>query len=238
MSGVLFLLPTPIADGPLDGVLPEVVIATARRIDHYLAENAKSARAFLKLAGHPRPLRELSIIEIGHEPRGDAIEAWLAPLAAGHDIALVSEAGCPAVADPGATLVAAAHARGWRVRPLVGPSAILLALMACGLNGQHFRFHGYLPIGKDERSARLQLLERESRGGETQVFIETPYRGDALFEAILASCAGTTRIAVAIDLTGGREFVGMHTVEAWRKTPVSARPSLQKRPAVFCLLAG
>jgi 16S rRNA (cytidine1402-2'-O)-methyltransferase len=238
MSGVLFLLPTPIADGPLDGVLPEAVIATARRIDHYLAENAKSARAFLKLAGHPRPLRELSIIEIGHQPRGDEIETWLAPLAAGHDIALVSEAGCPAVADPGATLVAVAHLRGWRVRPLVGPSAILLALMASGLDGQHFRFHGYLPIGKDERSARLQLLERESRSGETQVFIETPYRGDALFEAILTGCAATTRIAVAIDLTGGGEYVGMRTVEAWRKMPDSARPSLQKRPAVFCLLAG
>jgi 16S rRNA (cytidine1402-2'-O)-methyltransferase len=238
MSGVLFLLPTPIADGPLDRALPTGVIATARRIDHFLAESAKSARAFLKHAGHPRPLRELSIIEIGHEPRRDQIDTWLAPLAAGHDIALVSEAGCPAVADPGATLVAAAHLRGWRVQPLVGPSAILLALMASGLNGQQFRFHGYLPIGEDERSARLQLLERESRSGETQVFIETPYRGDALFEAILAGCAATTRVAVAIDLTGASEYVAMRTVEGWRKAPASARPSLQKRPAVFCLLAG
>jgi 16S rRNA (cytidine1402-2'-O)-methyltransferase len=237
MSGVLFLLPAPIADGPLDDALPAAVITIARRIDHYLAENAKSARAFLKLAGHPRPLRELSIVEIGHEPRRDEIDTWLAPLAAGHDIALVAEAGCPAVADPGATLVAAAHARGWRVQPLVGPSAILLALMASGLNGQQFRFHGYLPIGKDERSARLQLLERESRNGETQIFIETPYRGDALFEAILVSCAATTRVAVAIDLTGAGEYVGMHTVKAWRTLPADARPSLQKRPAVFCLLA-
>jgi 16S rRNA (cytidine1402-2'-O)-methyltransferase len=236
MSGALYLLPTPIADGPLDGVLPAAVIATARRIDHYLAENAKTARAFLKLAGHPRPLRDLSIIEIGHEPRGDEIDAWLAPLAAGHDVALVSEAGCPAIADPGATLVAAAHARGWRVQPLVGPSAILLALMASGLNGQRFCFHGYLPIGKDERSARLQLLERESRGGETQIFIETPYRGDALFEAILASCAATTRVAVAIDLTGTGEHVAMRTVEAWRKVPARNRPPL-KKPAIFCMLA-
>lgn len=237
MTGALYLLPTPIADGPLDGVLPAAVITTAHRIDHYLAENAKSARAFLKLAGHPRPLRELSIIEIGHAPKLDEVDAWLAPLAAGHDIALVSEAGCPAIADPGATLVAAAHARGWRVQPLVGPSAILLALMASGLDGQRFRFHGYLPIAKDERSARLQLIERESRGGETQVFIETPYRGEALFDAILQSCAATTRVALAIDLTGASECVVMRTVEAWRKVPAGARPLLQKRTAVFCLLA-
>lgn len=237
MSGALFLLPTSIADGPLDRVLPAAVIATTHHIEHYLAENAKSARTFLKLAGHSRPLRELSIVEIGHQPRRDQIEGWLAPLAAGHDIALVSEAGCPAVADPGATVVAIAHARGWRVQPLVGPSAILLALMASGLNGQQFRFHGYLPIGRDERSARLQLLERESRSGETQIFIETPYRGDAMFEAILATCAATTRIAVAIDLTGPGEYVGMRSVGGWRQIPASERPSLQKRPAVFCLLA-
>lgn len=237
MSGVLYLLPTPIADGSLEAVLPAAVISTAHRIGHFLAENAKTARAFLKATGHPRPLRELSIIEIGHEPRSAAIDSWLAPLAAGHDVALVSEAGCPAVADPGATVVAVAHARGWRVQPLVGPSAILLALMASGLNGQRFRFHGYLPIGRNERSARLQLLERESRTGETQVFIETPYRGDALFESILAGCAATTRIAVAINLTGAGEHVAMRTVGEWRKMPAAVRPSFQKRPAVFCLLA-
>lgn len=237
MSGVLYVVPTPIADAPLDAVLPSAVAATVGRIDHFLAENAKSARTFLRLAGHPRPLRDLSIVEIGHAPDPERIDAWLAPLAQGHDIALVSEAGCPAVADPGATLVAVAHARGWPVRPLVGPSAILLALMASGLEGQRFRFHGYLPIGREERSTRLQQLERDSRSGETQIFIETPYRGQALFDAMLECCAASTRIAVAVDLTGTGERVQMQTVEAWRGTAAADRPPLQKRPAVFCLLA-
>jgi 16S rRNA (cytidine1402-2'-O)-methyltransferase len=237
MSGVLYLVPTPIAEGPLEAALPTTVMATVRRIDHFLAENAKSARTFLREVGHPRPLRELSIVEIGHEPRVEHIDTWLAPLAQGHDIALVSEAGCPAVADPGATLVAAAHAQGWQVRPLVGPSAILLALMASGLDGQRFRFHGYLPIGREERRECLQRLERESRGGETQIFIETPYRGQALFDAMLESCAAATRVAVAVDLGGAEEWVRMQSIEAWRRTPAASRPLLQKRPAVFCLLA-
>lgn len=237
MSGVLYLVPTPIAEAPIDVALPAAVVATVCRIDRFLAEDAKSARTFLRQAGHPRPMRELSIVEIGHEPRAEHLDEWLAPLGQGHDVALVSEAGCPAVADPGATLVAFAHARGWPVRPLVGPSAILLALMASGLDGQRFRFHGYLPIGREERSARLQQLERESRSGETQIFIETPYRGQALFDAMLESCAPATRVAVAVDLTGDAEWVHTRTVEAWRNTPAADRPPLQKRPAVFCLLA-
>jgi 16S rRNA (cytidine1402-2'-O)-methyltransferase len=237
MSGTLYLVPTPIAAGPVEAVLPAAVLATIQRIEYFLAENAKSARGFLRLAGHPHALRDLSIVEIGHAPRAEEIDGWLHPVAQGHDVALVSEAGCPAIADPGATLVAYAHARGWRVQPLVGPSAILLALMAAGLDGQRFRFHGYLPVERGERASRLLQLERDSRIGETQVFIETPYRGEALFAAMLEVCAATTRVAVGVDLTGDGEQVAMRTVEAWRRTAASARPLLQKRPAVFCLLA-
>jgi 16S rRNA (cytidine1402-2'-O)-methyltransferase len=234
MSGVLYLVPTPIADAPLEDVLPAAVAATVCRVDHFLAENAKSARAFLRQAGHRRPLRDLSIVEIGHAPHPEHIDAWLAPLSQGHDIALV-RGRLPGVADPGARwLPHHAAAGGLSARR---SSAILLALMASGLEGPRFRFHGYLPIGREERSARVQQLERESRSGETQIFIETPYRGQALFDAMLDSCAAATRIAVAVDLTGTGEFVRMRTVDAWRRTPVADRPSLQKRPAVFCLLA-
>ncbi|MGH6624721.1 MAG: SAM-dependent methyltransferase, partial [Burkholderiaceae bacterium] len=181
----LYLLPTPIADGAVELALPAATIALSRTLNYFLAENAKSARAFLKQIEHPRPLRELTIVEIGHAPDPSMIDEWLRPIVAGTDAALVSEAGCPAVADPGATLVEAAHRQAIRVCPLVGPSSLLLALMASGLNGQRFRFLGYLPVATAERSARIAAIERESRNGETQIFIETPYRGDAMFDALL-----------------------------------------------------
>jgi 16S rRNA (cytidine1402-2'-O)-methyltransferase len=138
------------------------------------------------------------------------------------------------VADPGASLVAAAHALGIRVRPLVGPSALLLAVMASGLNGQSFRFCGYLPVDAHERARRLQALERDSRAGETQAFIETPYRSGAMFDAILAACAPATRVAIAVDLTGSAEYVQSRTVGDWQRAP---RPPLERRPAMFLLLA-
>jgi 16S rRNA (cytidine1402-2'-O)-methyltransferase len=238
MSGTLYLLPCPVAAGPLDAVLPAEVIAIARRLDYFLAEEAKSARAFLKEVGHPRPIRELSIVEIGHAPRIADIDGWLAPLASGTDAAIVSEAGCPGIADPGGTIVAAAHARGLRVRPLVGPSSILLALMGAGLEGQRFRFHGYLPVAVEARTAALKALERESKTrAETQVFIETPYRSAVLFDALLGACAPSTRLAVAADLTGAGEFIATRTVQQWKTCPPERRPPLQRQPAVFCLLA-
>jgi 16S rRNA (cytidine1402-2'-O)-methyltransferase len=234
LPGTLFLLPCPIADGAIADVMPEGVLQIARDLSYFLAENAKSTRAFLKAAAHPRPLRELDIVEIGHEPDAGRIKGWLDPIVGGRDGALVSEAGCPAVADPGATLVAAAHEHRIRVRPLVGPSALLLALMASGLNGQRFRFRGYLPVAPAERGGQLQALERDSRSGETQVFIETPYRGGAMFDAILSSCAPGTRVTIAIDLTGDAEYVQSRSVAEWRRM---SRPPLERRPAVFLLLA-
>lgn len=237
MNGTLYLLPAPIAAGSLHAALAPDVITLARSVEYFLVEDAKTARAFLKQLDHPKPLRELSIVEIGHAPREADIAQWLAPLNDGADIAVVSEAGCPAIADPGATLVAAAHRNGWKVQPLVGPSSIILALMASGLNGQRFRFVGYLPINADERAAAIRALESASDGGETQIFIETPYRNVALFEALLQHCRATTRLAVAVDLTGAAEFARQRTVEEWRALPADARPAMAKQPAVFCLLA-
>lgn len=236
-TGTLYLLPTPLAAGTALATLPPPTVAIARRLDYFLAESAKSARAFLKEVGHPRPIAELRIVEIGHHPDPAAIDAWLAPLAGGVDAAIVSEAGCPGVADPGAGIVARAHSLGLRVRPLVGPSSLLLALMASGLNGQSFRFVGYLPQEPQALARRLRALERDSRGGETQLWIETPYRNERLLDAVLAHCAPDSRLALAIDLGSATECVLSRPIAAWRALGAAGRPSLHRRPTVFALLA-
>ena len=234
-SGRLFLVPCWISpETPSETVLPTPVIALVRRLDTFIVENAKSARAFIAACGHPRPLRELSMAELNEHTAEAAIAQLLAPLREGKDVGLLSEAGVPAVADPGARLVAAAHAEGIRVMPLVGPSSLLLALMASGLEGQRFRFHGYLPAQSAARRERLAELERQSAAAnETQLFIETPYRNDALLADIIATCRPDTRLCVAADLTGPEETIRTQDVAAWRVKPAL----LGKRPAVFLLLA-
>jgi 16S rRNA (cytidine1402-2'-O)-methyltransferase len=236
--GALFLLPTLLGETPPEAVLPAATLDLARRIDYFLAENAKSARAFLKAVGHPRAIGDLRIVEIGHRPDSAHIDAWLQPIVdEGRDAAVVSEAGCPGIADPGAEIVARAHARGVAVRPLVGPSSILLTLMASGLNGQRFRFVGYLPHDAGELAAALRALEHASRDGETQIFIETPYRNQRLLETILRTCAPTTRLTLAVELTTPRETVVTRTIDGWRALPPAQRPPLERRPTVFALAA-
>jgi 16S rRNA (cytidine1402-2'-O)-methyltransferase len=235
VAGRLLLVPCWISpETPSESVLPTPVIAQVRRLDTFIVENAKSARAFLAACGHPRPLRELAMSELNEHTPDAAIEDLLAPLRDGKDAGLLSEAGVPAVADPGGRLIAAAHAAGIRVVPLVGPSALLLALMASGLEGQRFRFHGYLPAQAAARRARLAELERHSAAArETQLFIETPYRNDALLADIVATCRPDTRLCVAADLTGPNETIRTQDIAAWRVKP----GILGKRPAVFLLLA-
>jgi 16S rRNA (cytidine1402-2'-O)-methyltransferase len=236
MSGTLFLLPAPLAGDTAVAVLPLQTLEVARRLDLYFAENAKTTRAYLKAIAHPRPLAELEIIEIGHHPDAARVDGWLAKLDA-RDAAIVSEAGCPGIADPGDDLVARAHALGITVRPLVGPSSLLLALMASGLNGQAFRFLGYLPQDAVELAAHLRDLERASRTGETQLWIETPYRNDRMLDAVLAACSPDTRLSVAVDLTAPAEAAITRTVAGWKALAPAHRPLLHKRPAVFALLA-
>lgn len=233
--GTLYLIPTQLAD-PVnaDLILPREVIATALRLDHYIAENAKTARVFLKAIGIARPLTAVSIRELDKHAKAEVMSELLAPLLAGHDMGLVSEAGAPAIADPGAVVVAAAHAEGIRVVPLVGPSSLLLGLMASGLNGQNFAFHGYLPQDKMARTKVIQDLERESRQKNmTQLFIETPYRNQVLFADLLVTLAPATRLCVACDLTGTAERVRTHSIAQWRKQPAE----LAKSPTLFLLLA-
>jgi 16S rRNA (cytidine1402-2'-O)-methyltransferase len=233
-AGRLYLIPTPLgAQSDPRAVLPAETLAVVRRLDCFVVENARSARAFLKSAGTDLPLQALEIHELNEHTQAAAIPGLLAPLHAGRDLGLLSEAGCPAIADPGADLVAAAHALGLRVVPLIGPSAPLLALMASGLNGQRFAFVGYLPAQAEPRAARLRELERRSGiGDETVLWIETPYRNQQVFETALAVLAPSTRLLVAAQLSLPAESVQTRTVHEWQKTGVQ----LEKAPTVFGLL--
>lgn len=235
MTGTLYLIPVPLGPtAPLDS-LPHTVLATIRPLAHFIVEQAKTARAFLKSAGTDKPLQELQLEELNEHTKQDALDRLLAPLRAGFDVGLLSEAGCPAIADPGANLVALAQREGIRVVPLIGPSSLLLALMASGLNGQRFAFHGYLPAKDVDRSKVLRELESESRKrAQTQLFIETPYRNRAMFDAILQTCQPATRLTVATDLTLPGESILTRTIQQWKKqTP----PEIERRPTVFLLLA-
>jgi 16S rRNA (cytidine1402-2'-O)-methyltransferase len=228
MRPALYLVPVPLG-GPAAEALSTAAAQTVRSLRDFAVENAKSARAFLGALGMPCAIRELRIQEIA----GDAA-ALLAPLRAGRSLGVLAEAGCPAVADPGAALVAAAHAEGFRVIPLVGPSAVTLALMASGLEGQRFAFCGYLPRDKQARADRIRALERRSRAeNETQVFIETPYRNEALLMALLETCDAATRLCVAVDLTLPTEEIATRDVAQWRRL----QASIGRRPAVFLLQA-
>jgi len=222
---ILYCIPTPLGGAPREA-LPAPAITVIRSLGDFVVENAKSARAFL--GALDMPVRELSIKVIGEE--GDP----LAPLRAKRSLGLLSEAGCPAIADPGAALVEQAHREEFRVVPLVGPSSIVLALMASGLEGQRFAFCGYLPREAIDRKKAIVELERRSRSGkETEIFIETPYRNDVLLAALLEACDPQTKLCVAADLTLPTESIKTLTVAEWRRT----KAAIGRRPAVFLLLA-
>ncbi|HPU79522.1 SAM-dependent methyltransferase [Accumulibacter sp.] len=234
-TGRLYLIPVPLGQTPIAVALPQSVRACAQRLSHFVAENAKSARSFLKALPSDWPLQQIEIQELNEHTAASALPQLLAPTLGGSDLGLVSEAGCPAVADPGAALVALAHRQGIQVVPLVGPSAILLALMGSGLSGQSFTFHGYLPSSSQERENRLRDLEKESRLLlRTQIFIETPYRNRQMLESLVNACAAGTRICIATDLTLDTEQITTRPAAAWRSQPL---PDIARRPTVFLMQA-
>lgn len=215
--GTLYLIPVPLGPVAPEACLPPDTLAVARRLEHFVAERAKTARAHLKAMGHPRPLHELAISELNEHTPANEIAALLAPLKNGKDLGLMSEAGCPAVADPGADLVRAAHRENIPVSPLVGPSSILLALMGSGLGGQRFCFHGYLPAKEPERSQKIRELEKTARRDRaTQLFIETPYRSAALLGALAATLAPDTLVSVGADLGLPGQFVETRSARDWK----------------------
>jgi 16S rRNA (cytidine1402-2'-O)-methyltransferase len=235
MTGRLLLVPNLLGLVPPAHVLPVRTIEEARKLAHVVVETAKPARHFLKSLLPLVPLQQISVVEIGEDPPPERCAELLAPVRAGHDVGLISDAGCPGVADPGALLVAEAHRERIAVVPLVGPSSLLLALMASGLNGQHFAFHGYLPAKHHARSEAIRRLEADSqRSGYAQIFIETPYRNEALLESLLTACQPGTRLCVAADLTLPTETVVTRTIREWRNADFAR---YAKRPAMFLLQA-
>lgn len=249
MRGILYLIPNtlgasaPELNLPLDHIIPVEVQRITSTLSRFIAENAKTTRAFLKLIAAvyplPCPLQDIQIAELNVHTADTALPNLLAPLLAGEDAGLISEAGVPAVADPGANLVRLAHRHGIVVRPLVGPSSLLLAIMASGLNGQSFAFNGYLPVDAALRIKRLRELETRSRQEkQTQLFIETPFRNSAMLDALAAQCQASTLICVATDLTLASESIVTKTAAQWKSAASTGQlPDFQRKPTVFLLLA-
>jgi 16S rRNA (cytidine1402-2'-O)-methyltransferase len=231
-NGTLYLIPVPLAENATGKSLTPYLVDTINHISEYIVENEKTARRCLKEAGLKTPQSELVIHDYGKHNRDIRGNDFFTGLLAGKDVGLMSEAGCPGVADPGADIVAQAHRKGIKVVPLVGPSSILLAIMASGFSGQSFCFHGYLPIDKVERARSIKELEGQAeRLKQTQLFIETPFRNNPMLEEILRTCKPTTRLCIASNLTGDNELVKTQTIAAWKKQI----PDLHKQPTIFLL---
>ena len=230
-NGTLFLIPVPLAEEVAHKTFTPYLVDTINQIDTYIVESSKTARRFLKEAGLKTPQKDLIVHDYGKHNRTD-LGQFFTELKAGKDVGLMSEAGCPGIADPGADIVAEAHKRGIKVVPLVGPSSILLALMASGFNGQSFAFWGYLPIDKEQRTKRIKDLDLSaSRYKQTQIFIETPFRNNQMLEEVLKSCKPNTQLCIASNLTGEDEFIKTQSVYNWRKEEID----LHKKPTIFLL---
>jgi 16S rRNA (cytidine1402-2'-O)-methyltransferase len=231
--GTLYLIPITLGESPINQVIPEYNNAIINEIDVYVVENIKTARRFLKRAGIIKPIDELTFYEIGKRSEATNYPTFIKPLLDGKNIGVLSEAGCPGVADPGEEIVALAQEKNIKVVPLVGPSSILLSLMASGFNGQSFCFHGYLPIEQKDRINKLKDLERIAfRDKQTQLFIETPYRNMPLFKDILSTLNNNSRLCVAVDITSNTEEIYTKTIEYWKK---ETKLDLNKRPCIFLI---
>jgi len=228
----LFLIPTTLGDSTIEKVLPAEIIKVVQSLKHFVVENTRTARRHLKRMVPEIVIDDLDFKELNEHTQRKELELLLEPLRQGFDVGILSEAGCPGVADPGADLVRIAHEQGIKVVPLVGPSSILLSLMASGMNGQNFAFIGYIPVKPAERATAIRDVERNSaRDHQTQIFIEAPYRNTKLLEDLMAICNSQTRLCIAVDLTLESEFVVTKTIANWKK----AVPDINKRPAIFLL---
>lgn len=230
----LYLIPTLLAEDTAQQVLPPHIQTVIEKTDAYFVENVRSARRFITGLKTSRIIDETTFFELDKDtPPADTRKQIQELMERKRSAGVLSEAGCPGVADPGSVVVGMAHTLGWKVEPLVGPSSILLALMASGMSGQSFVFHGYLPIDRQDRSRAIRFLEKEAQGRlQTQIFMETPYRNDALFADVLANCQPNTRLCVACNLTAPDAFVRTLSVREWK----SQVPDLRKKPTVFLLL--
>lgn len=229
--GKLFLIPNTLGETEIANVIPSEVITQIRTLKVFASENPKNTRRYLKKIDKNICVDELILLELNEHSERKDIEACL-PYLAQNDVGIISEAGCPGIADPGAELVALAHQHHYQVVPLVGPSSILLALIASGFNGQNFSFNGYLPIKGHERTHALRNYERQSlTENRTQIFIETPYRNQKLFEEILQVLNNKTLLSIACDITTENEYIKTLSIQEWRKQ----KPDINKRPAIFLI---
>lgn len=232
LPGTLFLIPVSLGESDADRLFPPFNLRLLEDVRHLVVENERTARRFIRSIGNRRDFEGLNLILLDKRTERDQLSEAVQMLLSGEDVGLMSEAGCPGIADPGQILVAEAHRYNIAVKPLIGPSSILLGLMASGLNGQHFTFHGYLPIDKRERVNALRNLDNSIRSsGQTHIFIETPYRNQAMYDDILKTCTGSTMLCLAVDITLQTESIRTLRVDEWK----TQKPLLQKRPCVFLL---
>ncbi|MBI5219778.1 MAG: SAM-dependent methyltransferase [Bacteroidia bacterium] len=232
MTGKLYLIPSPLGDCPIDNVIPVYIKHIINTIDIYIAEDVRTVRRYLKKAGIVKPVDELIFLILNEHTHGAEIGKLLNPLLEGKNIGLVSEAGVPAIADPGADIVRLAHEKNIDVIPLTGPSSILLAMMASGLNGQNFAFAGYLPVQKNDRIKQIRHLEKKSETeNQTQIFIEAPYRNQHLITDIVDNCNPNTYLCIACDITLHTEYIKTKQIKDWNKNI----PDINKRPAIFLI---
>jgi 16S rRNA (cytidine1402-2'-O)-methyltransferase len=230
--GKLFLIPNVLSEGDWKDVLPAGISGALAATGHFIVENIRTARRFIKQVNPETDIDKLRFYELNKHTLPKNLPEYLHPLEQGENMAIISEAGCPGVADPGAEIVRLAHQKGIKVVPFVGPSSILLALMASGLNGQNFAFNGYLPVKPKERADSILKMERQLKSsGQAQIFIETPYRNNQLVEALLKTCSPDILLCIAANLTGENEFISTKTVAQWKKSA----PDLHKQPAIFLI---
>ncbi|SHE38449.1 16S rRNA (cytidine1402-2'-O)-methyltransferase [Mariniphaga anaerophila] len=228
----LFLVPNILSDGDWQNVLPARIFSVLTNTRFFIVENIRTTRRFLKQVNHEIDINQLVFFELNKHTRQQDLPDFLAPLEQGNNVAVISEAGCPGVADPGASVVQIAHQKGYKIVPLVGPSSIVLALMASGLNGQNFAFNGYLPVKPHERTKAISSLEKLTKNnGQTQIFIETPYRNNQLVTDLLKACAPATLLCIAANITGENEFIATKTISQWK----GKVPDLHKQPAIFLI---
>lgn len=228
----IYLIPNLLGETPTEAVLPNQVATVVRSLTHFIVENEKSARKFIKQIAPEKSQQELVLFVIDKHTSQTDFSSFLKPCLSGFSMGIISEAGCPGIADPGAEIVRLAHKQQIKVIPLVGPSSILLAMMASGFNGQNFAFNGYLPIEKTERRKTLKALEKKAKeNNQTQIFIETPYRNDKMFADLTETLQPNTMLCIACDISLETEQISTQTIAQWRKASIS----IQKRPAIFII---